>query len=88
MRGYSEKHTTHPHSLEMKTGLLFFVGGVVAATVAKLASRCPSARQLAVRSLAKGMQVTDKAREQLQKIKSEAEDICREAEQHAHGREE
>lgn len=63
----------------MKTRLLFFIGGVVAATFAKLASCCPKARSMAVKGLAKGMQATEKAKAHFGKIKEEAEEICKEA---------
>ncbi len=63
----------------MKTRLLFFIGGVVAATIARLASGCPKAREMAVQGLAKGMQATEKARQTISKIKVEAEGICKEA---------
>lgn len=65
-----------PH---MKTSLLFFIGGMVAATVARLASACPCARTMAVKGLARGMNVTEKAKEKLNKLKEEAEGMCREA---------
>ncbi|MBQ3217312.1 MAG: hypothetical protein IJB33_00390 [Akkermansia sp.] len=68
----------------MKTRLLFFIGGVVAATFARLASGCPKAREMAVKGLAKGMRATEKAKEQFSKIKVEAEGICKEAQEKAH----
>lgn len=63
----------------MKTGLLFFVGGVVAATVARLASVCPCARSMAIKGLARSMTATERVKEKLNKIKADAEEICKEA---------
>ena len=63
----------------MKTRILFFIGGVVAATIARLASGCPKAREMAVKGLARSMQATEKAKQTINKIKVEAEGICKEA---------
>ena len=63
----------------MKTSLLFFVGGVVAATVARLASACPCARSMAIKGLARSMTATERVKEKLNKIKADAEEMCKEA---------
>jgi hypothetical protein len=60
----------------MKTGILLFVGGVVAATVARLASACPCARSMAIKGLARSMTATERVKEKLNKIKADAEEIC------------
>ncbi|MDO5472226.1 MAG: hypothetical protein Q4F35_02715 [Akkermansia sp.] len=63
----------------MKTRILFFVGGVLAAAVAKLACGCPRLREISVKGLARGMQVAEKAKGQFQQMKKEAEGMCKEA---------
>lgn len=63
----------------MKTGLLLLIGGVVAASFTRLASACPSAHQLAVKGLAKGLNIKEKAKAHFCKLRAEAEEICRQA---------
>ncbi|MDR1722199.1 MAG: DUF6110 family protein [Methanobrevibacter sp.] len=60
-------------------GLLLFAGGAITAIVAKKVIESDTAKKLAVKTVAKVMQVQDEAKEALLNIKEDAEDIRHDA---------
>ena len=56
-----------------------FIGGLLTATIGVSLAKSKPVRNLAVKAIAKGMQVQDNAKVTIQTLKEEAEDICAEA---------
>lgn len=63
--------------------LLYFIGGVVAATLGVKAVKSATAREVCVKGLAKGMRLQQDAQETLQNMKEDAADLCHDAKQQA-----
>ena len=63
--------------------LIYFIGGVVSATIGVKALKSDKARSICVRGLAKGMKLQKDAQETFQNMKEDASDICFDAEQQA-----
>lgn len=63
--------------------LLFFIGGVAAATIGAKCLNSEKARQLCVKGMAYGMRARDNALQTFQNIKEEAVDIYHDAKNQA-----
>jgi len=61
--------------------LLYFIGGVAAATLGVKTLKSDSARSLFVKGLAKGMKLQKDAQEVFQNMKEDATDLCYDAQQ-------
>lgn len=68
--------------------VLYALGGAAAAVIGGKIFKAKKTREIAVSGLAKGMKLRNDAKESLQNIKDEAEDLCYDAQLQANADEE